>query len=123
MHDAVAESLVALEHEGWEALSTSGERATDFYGQVLDEDIVMLLPGGMVIDDHEAALAAMSGQPWDSYALTDERVLLPGEGVGIVRYGVRAERSGSDPYTALVSSAYVRRPDGWRLAFHQQTPF
>jgi hypothetical protein len=32
-----------------------------------------------------------------------------------------AERQGRD-YRALMSSLYVRREDGWKLAFHQQTP-
>ena len=35
--------------------------------------------------------------------------------------GMRLVRDGAT-YSALVSSAYVRREGGWRLALHQQTP-
>lgn len=36
-------------------------------------------------------------------------------------YGVLAQRDDT-AYSALMSSVYVRRGDGWKLAFHQQTP-
>ena len=45
----------------------------------------------------------------------------PAPGTGVVTYAVVAERDGRE-YSALVSSVYVRRPDGWRLVLHQQTP-
>jgi hypothetical protein len=35
---------------------------------------------------------------------------------GVVAYGAVAERDGSE-YSALMSSTYVRRDDGWKLAF------
>jgi hypothetical protein len=34
----------------------------------------------------------------------------------------KARRPTGEPYQALVSSAYVRRGEGRKLAFHQQTP-
>ena len=33
-----------------------------------------------------------------------------------------AQRDGGLPYSALISSTYVHRAGGWRLALHQQTP-
>ena len=27
-----------------------------------------------------------------------------------------------EPYAAMVSSAYVKRDEGWKLAFHQHSP-
>jgi hypothetical protein len=33
-----------------------------------------------------------------------------------IRHGGDRERSGSPPYSALISSTYARRPDGWKLA-------
>jgi hypothetical protein len=114
--------LIDLEEQGWRALSTTPEEATGFYGRVLDDTVVMLLPGGMVLDDRDEIVAAMSGQPWSSYELADLRVVQPTGDTGVVTYGVVAERDGAPPYSALMSSLYVRRADGWRLAFHQQTP-
>ena len=110
-----------LERKGWQALSTSGAAAA-FYERVLDADVVMLLPGGMVLDDRSSIIEAMSGEPWASYDLADLRALHPLPDTCVVTYAVVASRPGSPEYSALVSSLYVRREDGWRLAFHQQTP-
>ena len=43
-------------------------------------------------------------------------------GTGMVVYEATAEREGDPPYSALMSSLYIRRPDGWKLAVHQQAP-
>jgi hypothetical protein len=115
------DELALLEREGWDALSTDGETARAFYDGVLDEHVAMLLPGGMVLDDRAAIVEAMSGPPWSRYALEDVRTFMPTGDVGVVTYGVVAERDG-DEYSALMSSTYVRRDEGWKLVFHQQTP-
>jgi hypothetical protein len=117
-----AEELVSLEEAGWRALSTSGEAAVEFYERVLDETAVMLFPGGLVIEDRDAILESMAGQPWSSYRLEDLKAFGPTPETGVVFYGVVAERGDAPAYSALVSSAYVRRHDGWKLTFHQHTP-
>ena len=116
-HDA----LIALEHSAWDALSTSGDAAAAFYERVLADEILMLLPGGMVINDREAVIDAMRGDPWTSFELSDERVLDLGASSAVVAYRGTARR-GDDEYTALFNSTYVRDGDAWRLALHQQTP-
>lgn len=116
------DEVVDLEEQGWRALSTSGEAAAAFYERVLDGSVLMLLPGGLVLHDRATVVRSMSGMPWTSFALEDVRVLRPTEQTAVVAYGVVAEREGSPEYSALVSSTYVRRPGGWRLALHQQTP-
>ena len=113
--------LVALETDGWEALSADPAAAAEFYGRVLDDEVVMLLPGGMRLADRETILGSMGGAPWSSFALEDPQVVPLGADGALVVYGVVAEREGAT-YSALVSSAYVRRDGAWRLAFHQQTP-
>ncbi len=115
------EELIALERDGWEALSTSGEAARAFYERVLDRTVVMLLPGGMVLDERGAIVDSMSGPPWSTFELDDLRCLLPTSDTGVVTYGVVARR-GSQEYSALMSSVYVRRESAWKLTFHQQTP-
>jgi hypothetical protein len=104
------------------ALASTGVQAADFYGRILDRDPVMVLPGGVVLDSRPVMVESMSGQPWSSYQLEDMRELRPTDDVGVVTYGVTACRSGSDDYSALMSSMYVLRDDGWKLAFHQQSP-
>ena len=115
------DDLLALERSGWDALSTSGDAAAAFYERVLAEQVLMLLPGGMVIDRRDDVVNAMRGEPWSSFELSDERVLDLGPASAVVAYQATARR-GDDEYTALFNSTYVREGDAWRLALHQQTP-
>lgn len=116
------DELVELETTGWEALSTDGPTAATFYEEVLDASVVMALPGGLTLTDRASIIEAMSGRPWASFRIDDPRVVRPTSDTGIVVYRVDARRDGAQPYSALVSSHYVRREAGWRLVFHQQTP-
>src|SRR4051794_25668970 len=99
--------LITLEEQGWNALSCDGEAAWAWYERSLDRSVVMLLPGGTVLDDRAAILGSMSGQPWSSYDLENMRVFQPTQDTGMVTYGVLAERDGHR-YSALVSSLYAR---------------
>lgn len=110
-----------LERLGWRALSTGPDQALDLYDQVLDGDVRMLFPGGMLLAGRREVLASMAGPPWDSHELTGLDVLQPAADVAVVTYGVEARRAGT-PYSALVASVYVRRAEGWRLVSHQHTP-
>jgi hypothetical protein len=114
--------LIELEEQGWRALSSTGEAAAEFYERVLDDTVVMLLPGGMVLDDRAAIVQSMSGQPWSSFELRDLRVIQPTADTAIVTYAVVAQRQGALEYSAHMSSLYVHRANGWKLTFHQQTP-
>jgi hypothetical protein len=40
----------------------------------------------------------------------------------VITYECHARRKDGKPYHALVSSGYVKRANGWKLSFHQQTP-
>ena len=113
--------LLDLEREGWDALSTDGEAASAFYDRVLAEDVLMLLPGGMVIDDRDTVVESMKGAAWESYDLDDEHVVPLGEDSAVIGYRATAVRDG-EPYTALFNSTYVREGGDWKLAVHQQTP-
>jgi hypothetical protein len=109
-----------LEERGWEALSTPGA-GPRFYREALDTEVVMLLPGGLVLRDREKALELMAGPPWSAFELQDLVEHRPTPDTALVTYGVVARR-GTVDYSALVSSLYVRREAGWRMVFHQQTP-
>ena len=113
--------LLELEREGWDALSTDGEAATAYYDRVLAGDVLMLLPGGMVIDDRATVVASRQGAAWQSYEMTDEHVVPLGEDAAVVGYRATATRD-DEPYTALFNSTYVRAGGEWKLAVHQQTP-
>ena len=76
--------LADLEEQGWRALTSTGTAAAAFYQQVLDETTVMLLPGGMLLDDRAAIIDSVSAQPWSSYQLHGLRVFPLAPGTGIV---------------------------------------
>jgi hypothetical protein len=110
-----------LEERGWQALATEGA-APEFYREVLDDTVVMLLPGGLVLDDRAAIIEAMSGPPWSAYRIGRLTERHPTADTGLVTYEVVARRGDGPEYAALIGSLYVRRPAGWRLTFHQQAP-
>ena len=118
---SAATDLSRLERAGWEALASSSDEAAAFYGQVLGERVLMLLPGGLVVDDRSKALDMMRGAPWSSFALFEERVVELTTTSAVIAYRCRACRS-DDGYEALVASTYVLADDAWRLVVHQQTP-
>jgi hypothetical protein len=113
--------LLELEREAWRALSTDGETAAAHYEKLLADEVLMLLPGGLVIDDRQAVIESMRGAPWDGFEITDERVLELDDRTAVVAYRATAQRSGQD-YEALFNSTYVRDDGQWRLTLHQQTP-
>lgn len=112
---------IDLERQGWSALSSGGDAARTFYAHVLDRTPVMLLPGGLLLDDRNAIIDSLSGPPWSSYELETIRSFENSPTTEVLVYGVVAERDGQR-YSALMSSMYVHREDGWKLCFHQQTP-
>lgn len=118
---AAADQVMEVERAGWRALSAGGDNAARFYEEVLATDAVMLLPGGMVLDDRQQIIASMRGLPWDSFELSGERVVPLGRDGAVVAYRASATRGGQK-YEALISSTYILDGEHWRLAVHQQTP-
>ena len=114
--------LITLEQKSWEALSSSEEGAAQqFYNSLLAEDAVMVFPGGMLIQGKENILGSFGAQPWQSFRLEEPQALMLSENAGVVIYRVTAQREGSDPYDALISSVYAKRDGRWKLSLHQQT--
>jgi hypothetical protein len=54
--------VLTLEQEGWQALPSTSASATAFYERALDDTVLMLLPGGIVLDDRAAIVRSMSGR-------------------------------------------------------------
>lgn len=116
------QNLIELEEQSWQALSSAKDEAKRFYSSLLTEDAVMLFPGGMRIEEKEKILESLGAQPWASFRLEEPRVLPLSESSGVVVYRIVAQREGSSPYEALISSTYSLREGNWKLVLHQQTP-
>ena len=109
-----------LERAAWRALTGDGD-PVEFYADVLADDVLMLFPGGLVIDDRARVIESMQGARWDECKMTEERVLRIGESGTVVAYRGTALRDGTE-YEALFSSTYVHHRGRWLLTVHQQTP-
>ncbi len=70
----------------------------------------------------EVAATATSANRWHDLAMKHRQLLESGEDFAIISYRAEVRRADGEPYAALVSSAYLRRSDGWKLAFHQHSP-
>jgi len=113
------EVLVDVERAGWTALASG--RGAAYYREHLTENALMAFSFG-VLSRGQAIEAMESAPPWSSFEMKEPRVVeLTGDS-GVVVYSVVAQRDGQEPYSAVISSAFVRREGAWKLAFHQQTP-
>jgi ketosteroid isomerase-like protein len=91
------------------------------YARLLTEDAVVVVPGMRM--DKRQTVAAMAASPgWDSMRFDDERCSRLGDHVALLNYLFTGRRGDDFEYSALMGSVYVRQQDGWRMAFHQQTP-
>jgi Domain of unknown function (DUF4440) len=120
--DDPADQLIELERRAWTALSSSGEDARAFYDAVLAPEVLMLFPGGLVIDDRATVVASMLQADWSRFRLLDERVVVLSSTSAVLAYRVVATRGDGSPYEALLSSTYRKIDSSWRLVMHQQTP-
>jgi hypothetical protein len=113
------DELLAAERAGWDALCTDGGAA--FYRENLAPGAVMVFgPGVMTRDEAIEAIAA--APPWARYAIQDPQVVeLTATSAALV-YRAEAQRPAEPPYSAMVSSTFVREAGRWLLALHQQTP-
>lgn len=116
------DDLIEIEEQGWRALSSPGSAAAEYYGSLLADDAAMLFPGGVLLEGKAKILESFGPQPWQSFQLEEPRVLSASETVGVIIYKVTAEREGSNPYSALVSSTYAVSGGKWKSVLHQQTP-
>lgn len=111
------ERLVDLERGFWEA-------DADFYDRNLASDAVMVLPDPAGVMDRDAVVRAIGASArWVEVRMDDVRMIRLGDDAAALTYRAAARRAAGDAlYTALVSSAYVRHGDAWKLALHQQSP-
>ena len=112
------DTLLPLEHRGWDALCAS--RGGTFYGELMTEDAVMVLVNGLVLDRPAVAESLDESPPWSTYELSHARVVPTGVAAAALLYRASAEREG-ESFTALMTSHYCVIDDEVRLALYQQT--
>ncbi len=113
------EEFLALEVEGWNAL-TSG-RAVAYYGRILADNAILLMPD-ISLNREEALELWAGGPPWKSYKLSATKAMRITDNIVAVTYLVTAGREGLiEPYRAWCTSVYALKNTSWRLTFHEQT--
>ena len=50
-----------------------------------------------------------AAQPWSHYDMKEPRVIALDSDCGVVVYAVTTQREGQDPFSAVLSSTFVRR--------------
>jgi hypothetical protein len=120
MTDLTLEEMLAVEHAGWSALCES--RGGTFYGSMMTPDALMVVAGGMVLDRRTITATLDEGPPWDSYEITEARVVHVGDDCAALVYRASSVRGDDPPFTALMTSLYRRVDGDLRLAHYQQTP-
>jgi hypothetical protein len=110
----LAQTLFALEHE-----LADGDGTT--YDRLLTEDAVVVVPG-MTMTKPQTVEAMALSPGWDALVFEDERCEQLNADTALLTYRFTGRRGEDFEYAALMGSVYVRRPDGWRMTYHQQTP-
>src|SRR5260221_13878611 len=112
---SLQQDLLAIERHFWTGGPEAYREHTDPKCLVVFTDMA----GVMSRDD--IAKQAQEGR-WSDVAMEPKGIAELDETSAVVTYECTAKRKDGEPYHAVVSTGYVKRPDGWKMAFHQQTP-
>ena len=113
------EDLLALEHEGWRSLCEG--RGGSFYKETMTADGLMILVNGMVLDRPQVAASLDDAPTWETYEITEPRLVPLGDDSAALTYRATAGREGQAPFVAVMSSTYRLSEGRPRLALYQQT--
>jgi len=107
--------LFEIEDKLWTGGPEAYQRHTD------ETCLVAFAQSAGVMSKDDIAKSAEKGR-WKDVSLETKGMTRLSDTSTIITYECSAKRKDGEPYHALVSSGYVKRSDGWKLAFHQQTP-
>jgi hypothetical protein len=117
---------MALEKELYDIEQGFWLDGKEYFLNHVDDQCLLAFPqaGEMhgVHSREEVAATATNANRWRDLTMSGRQLLESGEDFAIISYRTDVTRADGQPYAALVSSAYVRRPDGWKLLFHQHSP-
>ena len=107
---SLEEGLFGIEEGFW-------LRGREHFQEHVDEKCLLVFPqmGQMhgVRSRDEVAATATNANRWRDLKVTNRHILQPNEGTAVISYRADVTRADGQPYSALVSSVYVRRAGGW----------
>lgn len=113
------ERTIELEHAGWASLCDGS--GSEFYGQTMTADGLMVLANGEVMSRDDVIDALRNAPPWESYSIDGLRTIEISADVNALVYTGTGRRDDGSAFVAVMTSVYVRREDDWKLALYQQT--
>jgi hypothetical protein len=114
------DSLLELERAGWDSLCRAS--GSDFYGDVMLPDALMVLANGMVMDRDTVVAALSKSPPWRAYDISDVHLIDVDADNAVLVYTGTAYGEGEEPaFVGPMTSTYHRTGDGWKLALYTQT--
>lgn len=110
------DEILALERGFW-----TGD--ANFFKENSDASCLVAFPDmAGVMGRNDLAATATNPNRWQDLEIELKGILEPQDGVVFLSYEATATRDTGEAYKALVSSGYLKRSDGWKLAFHSQAP-
>jgi hypothetical protein len=96
--------------------------SADYYASQLADDALMVFGDPVGVMARDATVRSIAEAPrWQEVSFDDVALVVLTADAVVVTYRATARRAAGAHYLARASSAYVNR-NGWKLAFHQQTP-
>src|SRR5688500_4759511 len=95
MADIDLESLLQLERSGWDSLCNAS--GSEFYGDVMLPDALMVLANGMVMDRDTVVGALSKSPPWRAYEISDVRLIEVDADNAVLVYTGTGYRDGEEP--------------------------
>ena len=94
----------------------------EYYRRNLANNALMVFPR-MTLDKAQTIESIANAPRWTTVTFETQQYVPLSDDVVALHYHAVAVRDGDpSPYSALVTSVYVRREAEWLLAIHQQTP-
>ena len=112
---ALTDELYLIERKFW----TGGPEA--YLDHTDAECLVIFSKVAQTMAREDIARTAEAGR-WRNVRIKPAGFVQLAETAALISYDCSAEMRDGTAHHAYVSSAYVRRPGGWKLSFHQQTP-
>ena len=112
---SLEQDLLALEVQFW----TGGPET--YHRHVDDQCLVVFKEMAGVMSRADIAKTAEKGR-WTNVTPKPKGMAHLSDNSVVISYECTAKRKDGHAHHALVSSGYRKRPGGWKLAFHQQTP-
>ncbi len=111
---SLEQELLTIEERLW----TGGP---DAYRRHADEQCLVVFTEMAGVMSREDIVKTAEKGRWKDIAMEEKGIARLSDSAAVITYECTAKRKDGKPHHALVSSGYVKRGDGWKLAFHQQT--